>query len=62
MPDAYLLFCRNRADSLYERLYKCIRNDILCGNLSWERNCRPNEILENLGISTITVENAYASS
>ena len=27
----------------------------------WERNCRPNEIsVKNLGISTITVENAYA--
>ena len=49
------------SDSLYEYLYKCIKNDILLGNI------RPGEKLpskrtfaKNLGISVITVENAYA--
>ena len=49
------------SDSLYESLYKCIKNDILQGNI------RPGEKLpskrsfaKNLGISVITVENAYA--
>ena len=49
------------SDSLYEFLYKCIKNDILLGNI------RPGEKLpskrtfaKNLGISVITVENAYA--
>ena len=46
---------------MYEYLYKCIKNDILLGNI------RPGEKLpskrafaKNLGISVITVENAYA--
>ena len=44
------------SDSLYEYLYKCIKNDILLGNI------RPGEKLpskrtfaKNLGISVITV-------
>lgn len=48
------------SDSLYIHLYKCIRNDILQGKI------RPGEKLpskrtfaKNLGISVITVENAY---
>lgn len=49
------------SESLYEHLYGCIKNDILSGKL------RPGAKLpskrtfaKNLGISTITVENAYA--
>lgn len=49
------------SDSLYGHLYKCIKNDIVRGVL------RPGEKLpskrsfaKNLGISVITVENAYA--
>ena len=49
------------SESLYEHLYGCIKNDILSGKL------RPGIKLpskrtfaKNLGISTITVENAYA--
>ena len=53
-------FTNTGSDSLYEYLYKCIKNDILQGNI------RPGEKLpskrsfaKNLGISVITVENAY---
>ncbi|MGN0181790.1 MAG: PLP-dependent aminotransferase family protein [Candidatus Ornithomonoglobus sp.] len=49
------------SESLYEHLYGCIKNDILSGKL------RPGTKLpskrtfaKNLGISTITIENAYA--
>ncbi|MBP3704144.1 MAG: PLP-dependent aminotransferase family protein [Clostridia bacterium] len=49
------------AESLYMHLYKCIRDDIVAGVI------RPGEKLpskrsfaENLGVSVITVENAYA--
>lgn len=49
------------SDSLYEHLYKCIKSDIIDGILL------PNEKLpskrpfaRNLGVSIITVENAYA--
>lgn len=48
------------SDSLYEHLYKCIKNDIII------RKIKPGEKLpskrsfaKNLGISVITVENAY---
>ncbi|MCQ2506086.1 MAG: PLP-dependent aminotransferase family protein [Lachnospiraceae bacterium] len=48
------------SDSLYEHLYKCIKNDII------SRKIKPGEKLpskrsfaKNLGISVITVENAY---
>ena len=54
-------FANIGSDSLYEYLYKCIKNDILLGNI------RPGEKLpskrtfaKNLDISVITVENAYA--
>ena len=50
-----------RSEPLYQHLYQCIKNDIMQGVLS------PNEKLpskrsfaKNLGVSTITVENAYA--
>ena len=49
-------FANIGSDSLYEYLYKCIKNDILLGNI------RPGEKLpskrtfaKNLGISVITV-------
>ena len=49
------------SDSLYEYLYKCIKNDILLGNI------RPGEKLPSkrtfaiyLGISGSAVEGAYA--
>lgn len=54
-------FANIGSDSLYQHLYKCIKNDIIL------RNLRPGEKLpskrsfaKNLGISVITVENAYA--
>ena len=54
-------FAGTGSDSLYEHLYKCIRNDILCGNLSMgEKLPSKRKFAKNLGISTITVENAYA--
>ena len=48
------------SDPLYVFLYKCIKADIICGRLT------PGEALpskrafaKHLGVSTITVENAY---
>ena len=47
-------------DSLYEFLYKSIRDDILCGKLSPEEKLPSKRALaEHLSISTITIENAY---
>ena len=49
------------SDSLYIHLYKCMKNDITRGNLTAGTKLpakRP--FAENLGISIITVENAYA--
>ena len=48
------------SDSLYGHLYKCIRNDILQGVLAPGTQL-PSEraFAKNLGVSTITVENAY---
>ena len=47
-------------ESLYEFLYKSIRNDILSGKLSKQEKLPSKRALaEHLGISTITVENAY---
>lgn len=49
------------SDSLYEHLYKCIKNDILQGNIPvGEKLPSKRTFAKNLGISTITVENAYA--
>ena len=49
------------SDSLYEHLYKCIKNDILQGNIHvGEKLPSKRSFAKNLGISTITVENAYA--
>lgn len=48
-------------DSLYEFLYKSIKNDILNGSLSSnEKLPSKRSFAKNLGISTITIENAYA--
>lgn len=48
-------------DSLYEYLYKCIRQDILDGKIaSGEKLPSKRSFAKNLGISVITVENAYA--
>ena len=49
------------SDSLYEHLYKCIKRDILQGRLCpGEKLPSKRSFAKNLGISTITVENAYA--
>ena len=48
------------SDSLYESLYKCIKNDILQGKLcAGEKLPSKRTFAKNLGISVITVENAY---
>lgn len=46
--------------SLYEYLYECIKNDIYSGKLkSGEHLPSKRSFAQNLGVSTITVENAY---
>lgn len=53
-------FANKGSDSLYEYLYKCIKNDILLGNLDvHEKLPSKRSFAKNLGISVITVENAY---
>ena len=48
-------------DSLYEYLYKCIKNDILNGTLTpGTKLPSKRSFAENLGISTITIETAYS--
>lgn len=48
------------SDSLYEYLYKCIKNDILSNVLPPDYKLPSKRAFaKNLGISTITVENAY---
>ena len=48
------------SDSLYEYLYKCIKNDILQGTIkAGEKLPSKRTFAKNLGISVITVENAY---
>lgn len=54
-------FTDTGTDSLYQHLYKCIKNDILSGKLTvGTRLPSKRSFAKNLGISTITVENAYA--
>ena len=49
------------SDSLYEYLYKCIRSDILEGKIrAGEKLPSKRGFAKNLGVSVITVENAYA--
>lgn len=46
---------------IYEFLYECIKNDILCGNLTaGEKLPSKRSFADNLGISVITVENTYS--
>lgn len=48
-------------DSLYEYLYKCIKNDILSGALLPDYKLpSKRSFAKNLGVSTITIENTYA--
>ena len=48
------------SDSLYEYLYKCIKNDILSGTLPPDYKLPSKRTFaKNLGVSTITIENAY---
>ena len=45
---------------LYKYLYECIKNDIKCGNLKQnEKMPSKRNLAKNLGISIVTVENAY---
>ena len=45
---------------LYKCLYECIKNDISQGKLSsGEKMPSKRTLAKNLGVSTITVENAY---
>lgn len=53
-------FTNTGSDSLYEYLYKCIKNDILQGTIkAGEKLPSKRTFAKNLGISVITVENAY---
>ena len=55
----YTLEKRNR-ESLYEQLYRCIREDILSGRLrSGERLPSKRTLTQHLEVSIITVKNAY---
>ena len=55
----YTLEKRNR-ESLYEQLYRCIREDILSGRLrSGERLPSKRTLAQHLEVSIITVKNAY---
>ena len=50
----------NREGSLYEYLYQCLKNDIINGALQAnERLPSKRSFAKQLGVSTITVENAY---
>ena len=47
-------------ESIYDYLYKCIKQDIIEGKLAaGERLPSKRTLAVNLGISTITVENSY---
>ena len=48
------------SDSMYEYLYKCIKRDIIQGKIkAGEKLPSKRTFAKNLGISVITVENAY---
>ena len=54
-------FADLHGESMYAHLYKCIKNDITNGILHAEEKLPSKRMLaKNLGISLITVENAYA--
>ena len=49
------------SESMYEHLYRCIKQDILQKKLkSGEKLPSKRTFAKNLGVSTITVESAYA--
>ena len=49
------------SDSLYHHLYQCIKKDILSGGLpAGTKLPSKRSFAKNLGVSNITVENAYA--
>ena len=49
------------ANSLYHYLYQCIKKDIVSGNiLAEEQLPSKRNLAQNLGVSVVTVENAYA--
>lgn len=53
-------FTDTGTDSMYEYLYKCIKNDILQGTIqTGEKLPSKRSFAKNLGVSVITVENAY---
>ena len=48
-------------EPLYQYLYQCIKNDIVQGSFrADEKLPSKRSFAKNLGVSTITVENAYA--
>ncbi len=50
-----------QGESMYTHLYRCIKEDILSGTLAANTKLPSKRMLaKNLGISSITVENAYA--
>ena len=54
-------FADLQGESMYAHLYKCIKNDITNGVLHAKEKLPSKRMLaKNLGISLITVENAYA--
>jgi len=54
-------FSKIGSESLYMYLYKCIREDILTGKIMpGTKLPSKRSFAENLGVSVITVENAYA--
>ena len=54
-------FANLKGVSMYAHLYQCIKNDIVAGTLKAQEKLPSKRTLaKNLGISLITVENAYA--
>ena len=54
-------FADLQGESMYTHLYKCIKKDIAAGTLKAKEKLPSKRTLaKNLGISLITVENAYA--
>lgn len=54
-------FSETRSEPLYQHLYQCIKNDIVQGTLAADEKLpSKRNFAKNLGVSIITVENAYA--
>lgn len=50
-----------RSPALYDQLYRCIKNDILCGRLcADEKLPSKRSLAEHLKVSVVTIESAYA--